>query len=440
MKSISQRLIVLLLGALIVAAVLSGISSYLEVREEIDELFDYQLRQTAISLRNQKRFEPLTPESLRYEQDEGFTVQVWDPAGALMYVSHHDAAIPRARVPGLQTLTLHDGEWRVFLLSHQGRTIQVSQALSVRQEMGLSFALRAIVPLLVIFTALALIIWLVVRYTLRPLNRVANGVARLSPSSLESLPENDLPMEVLPLVQKLNSLLYKLGHAFDIQKRFVADAAHELRTPLTAVKLQARILERSSGEEERGEALANLKSGIDRASRLVAQLLSLARVEPEAQHVPMVEVSLNLLVREIIMEQFQIASDRGILLGATNNLPVSVSGEPDTLRTMISNLVDNALRYTLPGGTVDLNLRENGEFVIIEVADTGPGIPREERERIFDRFYRGHRMDGAGCGLGMSIVKSAVMRHGGTITLDETTEGKGLKVIIALPRQQLITT
>jgi two-component system OmpR family sensor kinase len=243
-----------------------------------------------------------------------------------------------------------------------------------------------------------------------------------------------LPVEIIPLVQRLNYLFEQLGHAFDIQKRFVADAAHELRTPLTAVTLQVRILERCSGEEERIEALASLKSGVDRAARLVGQLLALARVEPEAPHFPPTEVSINLLVHEIMKEQSRIAAEKDITLRAQDDGDGVVTGEADALRAMIGNLVDNAIRYTLPGGTVDVAMHHSEQEVRIEIADTGPGIPPEERAQIFDRFNRGNRTDGGGCGLGMSIVQAAVRRHSGSITLNETAAGTGLKVTITLPR------
>jgi two-component system OmpR family sensor kinase len=438
MRSISQRLLVLLLGALTVAALLAGVSTYLKAHVEVSELFDYQLLQMALSLRDQKSFEQRPTAASDYEKEDDVTIQVWDTGGGLLYVSLNDVPLPRATHAGLQTVTFQNAEWRVFLLSNQGRTIQVSQPFKARRKMSFKFALRTIVPLVFIFPALALMVWFAVRYTFKPLTEVADEVARRSPASLEPLPENNLPDEILPLVQRLNSLFDQLSRAFDIQKRFVADAAHELRTPLTAVKLQVRILQRCASDEERTEALGSLKSGVDRAARLVGQLLALARVEPEAPYVPLVEVLLNSLIREIIAEQARIATEKGINLKINDDGLVSVIGEPDALRAMISNLVDNAIRYTLPGGTVDVVVRQNEQAAIIEIADTGPGIPPEERERVFDRFYRRPGVDSAGCGLGLAIVKSAVTRHEGTIMLGEAASGKGLRVIIELPFHPLI--
>lgn len=433
MKSISKRLLVFLLGALTVAALLAGVGTYLKAQEEISELFDYQLLQMALSRRDQKTFEQRPVTASHFEQEDDVTIQVWDSSGTLIHVSLHDTPLPRAPHPGLQTVTFHNADWRVFMLADQGRTIQVAQPFATRREMSFVFALHTLVPLMIIFPALALVMWLVIRYTLKPLTEIADGVSRRSPTSLEPLPVNNLPVEILPLVLRLNSLFEHLSHTFDIQQRFVADAAHELRTPLTAVKLQLLILERSTCEEERSEALNNLRLGIDRAARMVGQLLELARLEPEAPPMPLVEISLTCLVREIIAEQARIAIDKEVNLGTENNGPVSVTGEPDALRAMISNLVDNAIRYTLPGGTVDVVVRGNKQAAIIDITDTGPGIPPEERVRVFDRFYRRRGMESSGSGLGLAIVKSVVIRHGGTILLGETSEGTGLRVTIELP-------
>ena len=433
MRSISQRLLVLLLGALTVAALLAGISTYRKAHVEVNELFDYQIRQMALSWRDQKSFEPQSSASSNYEKEDDLTIQVWDKGGTLIFVSLHDIPLPRATHQGLQTVKFQKEKWRVFLLTDQGRAIQVSQPFSTRREMSFMFALRTMAPLAFIFPMLALIIWLSVRYTFKPLTEITDGVALRSPTSLEPLPEHNLPAEIVPLVQRLNSLFLQLSSAFDNQKRFVADAAHELRTPLTAVKLQVRILERSDNKEERTEALVSLKSGVDRAAHLAGQLLMLARVEPDAPPVPLKEVSLNLLVREIITEQSRIAVDKGIDLGFSNDVPVAVFGELDALRAMISNLVDNAIRYTLPNGTVDVAVRQSKNGATIDVIDNGPGIPPEERLRVFDRFYRRQSTGGTGSGLGLAIVKSALTRHGGTITLDDTTTGKGLRVSIELP-------
>jgi two-component system OmpR family sensor kinase len=431
MKSISRRLLVLLFGGLVVAGMFAGAATYFKAREELDEFFDYQLIQVAHTFSHQKSIAPIPSSGPGFEEEAEPTVQVWRGQSPV-YSSSGRSALPRQR-DGFATVSYNGKQWRVFVLHSGDRVIQVSQPTDARREMSVNFALRVVIPMLLTFPALAALIWFSVRYSLKPLTGITNEIARRSPASLEPLPYRKLPTEILPLAQRLNDLLGRLTHAFDAQRRFVADAAHELRTPLTAVQLQLRILERSTGETEKAEAINRLRSGIDRSTRLVGQLLALARMEPEVPPAFSESISLSEMAREIVLEQSRIAGDKGIDLGMTGDESVSITGEADALRTMIGNLVDNAVRHTPPGGTVDVGVLRKGQSAFIEVSDTGPGIPSEERERVFDRFYRRPVGDGGGSGLGLAIVKSAVERHDGTISLGEGDGGKGLRVIVELP-------
>jgi len=433
MSSISRRLLMLLLGGLMIANIIAGGATYLKAREELDELFDYQLAQVAHSFSRQESVAPLPSSGINYEEESELAIQVWK-SGVLL------SAIPPGRTLPLQKegiSTVYSGgkHWRAFVLRTDNRTIQVSQPIEARREISINFALRSIVPLLLTIPFFALFIWLSVRNGLRPLTRVAEEISRRSPSALDPISLKDLPVEVLPLVGRLNLLLEKLTRATEAQKRFVADAAHELRTPLAAVGLQVRVLERSPGGAERNEALDRLKEGIDRASRLVGQLLALARIEPEApprfSNVPLTE-----LTGEIVAERARIAMGKGVDLGMTDSEAVIITGEEEALRSMIGNLVDNAVRYTPPGGTVDVAVHRGEHEAIVEVIDTGPGIPEVERARVFDRFYR-RGGNCSGSGLGLAIVKSAVERHGGAITLGEGEGGKGLQVTVVIPLQPL---
>ncbi len=431
MKSISGRLLVLLLGGLVIAGIFAGAATYFKAREELDEIFDYQLIQVANTFSRQESILPLPPSGPGFEEEAEPAVQVWRGQSPV-YSSSGRSALPRQH-SGFATVTYNGKHWRVFVLQSGDRVIQVSQPIDARREMSVNFALRVVIPMLLTFPALAALVWFSVRYSLRPLKVITGEIARRSPSSLIPLPDRDLPDEILPLAQRLNGLLDRLTHAFDAQRRFVADAAHELRTPLTAVHLQLRILERSTGEIERVEAVNRLRSGIDRSIRLVGQLLALARMEPEAQASSSEIISLNEMARGLVVEYSRIAGEKGIDLGMAGDEPVSITGEPDALRAMIGNLVDNAIRHTPPGGTVDVGVRRSGQTAVIEVTDTGPGIPPEERERVFDRFYRKPGGDGGGSGLGLAIVKSVVERHDGSISLGEGDSGKGLRVLVEIP-------
>jgi two-component system OmpR family sensor kinase len=251
------------------------------------------------------------------------------------------------------------------------------------------------------------------------------------------------PREVQPLVHALNGLLQRLGSALDAQRAFIADAAHELRTPLTAVNLQAQVAERATGEEERRAALAQLRAGLDRVSRLIDALLTLAREEPGVAERPATRVELAGIARDVIADQAALAAAHGVDLGLAETTvsasPESsaIDGDAAGLATLLSALVDNAIRYTPPGGRIDVGVgRDDGE-VVLSVCDTGRGIPADERARVFDRFYRaGNASDVPGSGLGLAIVKSIADRHAATLTLGPGLggpSGEGLGATLRFP-------
>jgi two-component system OmpR family sensor kinase len=314
-----------------------------------------------------------------------------------------------------------------------------------RRELAASMALRTIVPLLAVLPVLGLLIWFIIARGLKPLERVATAVGRRSPTQLEPLAERDLPREVRPLVQALNGLLQRLGEALAAQRTFIADAAHELRTPLTAVHLQAQLAERAATDAERRKALADLKSGLERATRLSEQLLTLARTEPGVGVAERAAASVDLsaLSRDVIAELAPLAADKEIDLGLSEGGSAAVRGDRDALRTLLSNVVDNALRYTPAKGRVDVAVGPEGDRIALVVRDNGPGITPAERARVFDRFYRGQpvavpgdaaeRTSVRGSGLGLAIVKRIAEWHGAEIALGAGLDGKGLGVTVRFP-------
>lgn len=428
MNSISRRLLTLLLGGLMVVGVLAGIATYLKAREELDELFDYQLTQMAHAFSRQESIVPQPSSSMVYEEEDEIAVQVWRNR-SLVFASPAGRVLP-LQEKGFSTAYSDGRYWRAYVVRTGNRSIQVSQPIEARREISLDFTLRTIAPLLLTIPLFALFIWLAVRSGLRPLARIADDISRRSPSALDPVPRSGLPSEVIPLVDHLNLLLGKLAHSIETQRQFVADAAHELRTPLAAVALQVRVLERSKCDTERAESLERLKEGVVRASQMVGQLLALARLEPEAPPI-FSTVMLTELVREILGERARIAVEKGVDLGMTDSDAVNITGEEEALRAMTANLIDNAVRHTPSGGAVDVSVRRGKLEAFIEVIDTGPGIAPDDRDRVFDRFFR--RGAYSGSGLGLAIVKSAIERHGGTISLNEGAEGKGLRVTVSLP-------
>ena len=432
--SIRGRLLAWLLGALVVAGVVMGGAAYLRAHQDLDELLDYQLKQLAFSLSRQSVGSvPVLPGTPSPEPD--FITQVWDRDGVLMFYSRPNMAIPMRPRPGFSNMDWNGQSWRVFTQLDGVRIIQVAHPLSLRREMAADFARRAVSPLLVLLPLLAIGIWIVVGRVLKPLSSISAALRARTPASLQPVPHEDLPDELVPLVGALNDLLQRLHQAMELQRQFVGDAAHELRSPLTAVQLQLSLLKRASGEEERAAAIERLERGVQRSNRLVQQLLTLARQDPQVPDTATQSVDMNQIARELVSDfEPQAALNQQALRLEPATEPVLVRGERDALRVMLSNLIDNALRYTPAHGSVIVRIRRDGAQALIELEDSGPGIPPEQRLRVFDRFYRVPRAAAEeGSGLGLAIVKRVVQRHAGEVSLDDASAGTGLKVSVRLP-------
>jgi two-component system OmpR family sensor kinase len=439
-RSIRRELVVWLSAGMLAAIAVAALATYLRAREEANDIFDYQLKQMSASLTGV----PLAgapPGSA--PGAESLIVQVWDRNGVQVYLSQPQQPLPRDAQPGFNTVRTGAGEWRVFSALAGNQIVQVAQPLSVRRELAASMALRTIVPLLAVVPFLAVLVWFGIARGLAPLERVAVALGERSPGALRPLPEAGLPIEVAPLVHALNGLLGRLGSALGAQRAFIADAAHELRTPLTAVHLQAQLAERATTDADRAAALSELRSGLERATHVVEQLLTLAREEPGVSERPFAPVNVAELVRQVLAERAPIAALRRVDLGMTGNdartTEAIVNGDASGLRALVSNLVDNAVRHTPAGGRVDVAVQPETDNVLIAVLDSGPGIPASERSRVFDRFYR---VPGAGAGdlpgsgLGLAIVKRVAERHDATITLGSGLSGpgrEGLGVSVRIP-------
>jgi two-component system OmpR family sensor kinase len=265
----------------------------------------------------------------------------------------------------------------------------------------------------------------IVRGELGPVRRLAGILDAAPPGRLESLPDAGIPVELGPFVRAINRLLDRVGRLMNEQRRFIADAAHELRSPLTALSVQAQNLEKADNVEAMRARVAPLREGIDRARRLTEQLLSLARTH--AGSARLAEVDASRIARELIVEYLPIADARGIDLGLNDPDVCMLVTEPETLRLVLRNALDNALSYTPAAGEVTLRLRTEGEDAVIEIVDSGPGIPAAERERVFEPFCR-LDSDGAGehSGLGLAIARDAAARLGGGVSLHDRPEGSGV--------------
>ena len=437
-KSLRTRLLVWLLGGVLLVGAAGGWFVYRNALVEADAFFDYHLRQTALLLSDQPVEYLLSPEIPQTSAEYDFVVQVWTLDGVRVYLSRPHAVLPAITTIGFSTVVTSEGRWRVFGVQAPTKVIQVAQPMRVRERQAVELALRTLTPFMLLMPMLAAFIWFAVGHALEPLKRLTQLVKARKVTALDALPDENLPSEVQPLVGALNDLLGRLGAALERERGFMADAAHELRTPLTALHLQMGTLARATNEAERTDAMEKLSAGVQRAIRLVEQLLSLARQEPRAD-APRKRLRLDDLVREVVAEMVPLADARKIDLGISTSQAVDVLGDPDALRTLVRNLVDNAVRYTPVGGTVDLAVQESADPVkgnrtaVLRVVDTGPGIASEERQRVFDRFYRPPGTAPPGSGLGMAIVKAIADAHNVSIALDTGPGGQGLAVTVPFP-------
>ncbi len=430
MNSIRARLTLWLLLAVALTGAIGAWFIYRNSLAEADVFFDYQLRQTALTLRDQAFEYAAAPTLTPAEAGYDFVVQVWSFEGVRVYLSQPHVSLPGLTPLGISTVSTREGDWRVFGIRARGGVIQVAQPMRVRQQQAARLALRTLWPFALLVPVLAAIVAVVVRRSLDPLERLTQTVRSRAPTALEPLPVAGLPSDVRPLVEALNDLLKRLARVLERDRAFVADAAHELRTPLTALSLQLSALDVAHSDTERADARARLSGGLQRAARLVEQLLALARVEPGQQE-PAVDVQLDAVVREVVVEALPLADARHIDLGIGRLDSVSVRGNREALAILLRNLVDNAIRHTPEGGVVDVLLeRRDPQHARLRVTDSGPGIAPSERERVFDRFYRVPGTSAVGSGLGLAIVRTIATQHGAQVSLGSGSEGRGLVVTV----------
>jgi two-component system OmpR family sensor kinase len=279
-SSLRARLLASLLAGVVVVGAAGGWIVYRNALSEADAFFDYHLRQTALILRDQPVEYLLSQQIAPADASYDFVVQVWSLDGVRVYLSRPHAVLPDVTTLGFSTVSTSEGRWRVFGVQALTRVIQVAQPMSVREKRAAELALSTLAPFALLLPVLALVIWLAVGHALEPLERLTGLVKARGVNALEPLPDARLPEEVRPLVGALNELLARLSAALGRERAFMADAAHELRTPLTALHLQMEMLARAEGEAERSAAMQRLSEGVQRAIRLVEQMLSLAREEP----------------------------------------------------------------------------------------------------------------------------------------------------------------
>ena len=435
MKSIRYSLLLWLTLGMLIAISIAGLSIYWLAREEINELFDYQLKQVALSIQVQN--DVITLETPDKELEEDNVIQVWDAQSKLIYNPKPARALPRYNLAGLQTVYHQNKAWRIFVLQRNAQHVQVAQPLEERNELAASVAARLLLPFLLLIPLLAGLIWVVVGRSLRPLQAVASAIAKRHTDAMQPIDEIDLPLEIQPIVVALNQLLQRLNQAMQTQRTFIADAAHELRTPLAALKLQLQLTERANKDKLLESGFSKLNDRLNRCVNLVGQLLNLARSEVQGIFTPIEWVDLSELAQNAVQDFMPFAGVNKSELILDASPDAMILGQQENLRILISNLIDNAIRYTPNFGQIIVTVKTKANQVVLCVADNGHGIPADERERVLTRFYRREGMQETGSGLGLAIVHNITRVHHAKLALSDNLMGAGLVVTVTFPAKYL---
>ena len=434
--SLRARLTGALLLAVLAFAALQAAVTYRTARAETEALFDAQMQRIALSLSGRLGAGALSDDAPAAETPAAreMIIQIWRADGVMLYRSPQGRLLPPQTVIGFSDTVAGGEPYRIYALRTATQVVQVAQQTEARGRMAGQLALRAVLPVALLAPVLMLIVWWVVGRAIGPIERVRRQVAARRPDDLAPLPTAGLPAEVRPLVGEMNGLLTRLSAAWDALTHFTADAAHELRSPLAALRLQAQSLQRAPDDATRAIATERLLAGIDRATRLVEQLLALARQEGAGEGAELVSLDLTALARNALADAEPEAARHAIAL--TLDAPtahVVLRADEAALAVLLRNLLGNALRHTPPGGQVRVGVREEASVIDLTVEDSGPGIAPDERARVQDRFYRVPGTPGHGSGLGLAIVRAIAERHGAALTLDASPTLGGLRVMLRWP-------
>jgi two-component system OmpR family sensor kinase/two-component system sensor histidine kinase QseC len=439
--SLKRQLVLWLIGLLAAVGLLAGGISYFIARDAANEFLDHQLVMIAESVHTGSQLRSMQAKFLtdsKEDQENGFVIQVWNDEEPIrskepIRSSRPNFNLPRSNAIGYSDALLADEKWRVYTLIYPDRTVQVSQSYVVRQEIAANAALCALLPILGLLPLSWVLVVIGVSRILKPLSDVTNAVTKRDATSLTPLPSENVPIEVAPLITELNGLLLRIRETIESQRHFVMDAAHELRTPLTALQLQIENLSQSRSQDDLDARITYLRSGMNRATHLVEQLLKMAHYGAEQQSIR-VKVDLGDVVKTCIGDFIPIAEKRQIDLGMTHDETSIISANADDLRVLFDNLLDNAIRYTPEGGQVDVSIAVSGQQVIVTIVDTGPGIPESLLQRVFDRFFRAGSNETDGSGIGLAIVNAIAIRETAEVVLSNRQDRSGLIAAISFNR------
>jgi len=439
--SIRQFLLISLLISITIASSITAVGNYLLDKQIIQPYLDEHLVDFFAFI--ETLTETIEPESSKRKEilahlsenntssTKNLFFQVLDNRGKIalhskFYLAHIPAHIPM----GFSDQQIEGNTWRVYSSydKTQRYKIIIAELYEIRKQLADDIARNNAYILLVTYPIFGILIWLIVSLALRSVVRVTSEISNRASNHLEPVDASDIPIEIKPLVTELNQLFIRLRLAFDRNKRFAGDAAHELRTPLAALKTQAQVALKAENETDQKNALQKMLQGVDRSSHIVTQLLTLSRLSQEENLNDVKPIDLQKVATEMIAYLVPSALEKNIEVElAAAPKKVIIVGNETTLGILIRNIVDNAIRYTPPNGSINIQLLNQDNHIILRVTDTGTGIPLELRERVFERFFRMLGTASAGSGLGLAIVHQIAELHQANITLSTPANGIGLQ-------------
>ena len=453
MTSIRRRTLTLIIGLLLAGLLLISMLNLHDSNHEIAEVYDAQLAQNArllqgvmsMPLASQDRSElyhafnkalaDAVPKVDGHPYESKIAFQVWNAQGERLVFTHSAPSfVTPPADPGYSNVDDVSGrQWRGFVLKDKdsGLRIWVGEREDVRSDLVERIVRHTLWPNVLGSLILAAMVWLAIGWGLKPLADMAAILRGRHSGSLEPMLLTPLPMELEPMQAALNRMLTQIQDMIGRERRFIADAAHEMRTPLAVLRVHAQNLLEAGTETERRESLAFLIAGVDRTSRLVNQLLTMARLEPSAGQPPVQAIDLAATVRETLIQLTPWLLSKGLeLVFEVDETPYNVRTDAAAINIALTNLVTNAANFSPAKGVITVGLHKNAQRLVLTVDDQGPGIDENQRERLFERFYS--RGNAQGAGLGLTIVQTIAQRLGGLVRLENLTTG-GLRAILEIP-------
>jgi two-component system sensor histidine kinase QseC len=426
--------VVVLLATITLINFVAALHGYRSSMTEAEQLFDEQLADIADVLAVTANGSAVTGPIA--EEGSGLVFQVWQ-GEVLETSSGAVSAEPIAPlVSGYADVNFAGYRWRTFsrYVPESNRWLIVAERADIRFTLADSIILESVLPIILGLPLVGILIWIVVGRGLLPLRDLASEMTSKRSDDLSPVSDSNPPQELAVLIGSINDLLRRLDASFERERRFAADAAHELRTPISVLKVQLHNL--LQGADNDDSQLRSLQEAVERMGHSVEQILMLYRTSPDQFAARFVQLDLAGLARQVIAELYpQLEAKSQQIELMADKAPMH--GDPFTLQILLTNLIENASKYMDEGGTIRIGVETVGGASLLKVEDSGPGIPAEQRAKVFERFYRigGDRHDSGitGSGLGLAIVQHIAEIHGASISLGESRFGSGLAVSVTFP-------